>query len=72
MRPLRQPGTYQAFVQDLSKHSNALSKLYLLLILHLLGVAADELHRIVYYPNPFEFRSAFEGAGLIVEQQFAR
>lgn len=62
----REPGDYINFIGEVLKKSDALSKLYLLVILSLLGVSVDEIKNIVYRdPNSIAFRESFLNADLL-------
>jgi hypothetical protein len=65
----RESGEYEAFLTGILNNSEALSKLYLLVILNLLGVESDELKRIMYMdPGSSSFKFSFQQAGLIPEE----
>ncbi|WP_131183918.1 HEPN domain-containing protein [Stutzerimonas kirkiae] len=67
----REPGGYSNFINDLVSRSEALSKLYLLLILSLLGISSEEIEFIIYRnPASFEFSEAFRQAGLLPERYY--
>lgn len=64
----RETGDYKRFIGEIINRSDALSKLYLLLIISLLGVESDEIKRIIYHdPSSNSFRVSFMNAGLIPE-----
>ncbi len=65
----REPGEYETFLTGILTNSEALSKLYLLVILRILGVHDDEFKRIMYRdPGSSIFKLSFEQAGLIPEE----
>ncbi|WP_223481049.1 MULTISPECIES: HEPN domain-containing protein [unclassified Pseudomonas] len=65
----REPGEYEAFLTGILNNSEALSKLYLLVILSLLGVGGDEFERIMYMDiGSNSFKVSFRQAGLIPEE----
>ncbi|MDT8907222.1 HEPN domain-containing protein [Pseudomonas prosekii] len=69
----RTPGDYEKFISGVFKNSDALSKLYLLVILNLLGVSATELKRIIYTdPNSSSFKLPFQEAGLIPDEDIQK
>ena len=64
----RMPGEYETFLTGVLSSSDALSKLYLLVILRILGVGVDEIERIMYRdPGSSAFKLSFQEAGLLPE-----
>ncbi|MBR7197557.1 HEPN domain-containing protein [Pseudomonas sp. 14A] len=64
----RMPGEYETFLAGILSNSEALSKLYLLVILRILGVSVDEIKRIMYRdPGSSVFKLSFVQAGLLPE-----
>lgn len=62
----REAGDYDRFITGVIKNSDALSKLYLLLIINLLGVDEAELRNIVYRdPGSIVFKESFIKADLL-------
>ncbi|WP_122440174.1 HEPN domain-containing protein [Pseudomonas viridiflava] len=62
----RKSGDYESFISGVMKNSDALSKLYLLLIVNLLGVEAEELKNIVCRdPGSIAFKESFIKADLL-------
>jgi hypothetical protein len=62
----REVGDYERFITGVIKNSDALSKLYLLLIINLLGVDEAELRNIVYRdPGSIVFKESFIKADLL-------
>jgi hypothetical protein len=68
----RKPGDYEEFIQELVVKSNALSKLYLLLILSLLGIDESEIRHIIHQGiGSHVFTEAFSSAGLFPSPDIA-
>lgn len=62
----RKSGDYESFISGVMKNSDALSKLYLLLIVKLLGVEAEELKNIACRdPGSIAFKESFIKADLL-------
>jgi len=69
----RTPGDYEKFISGVFKNSDALSKLYLLVILNLIGVSTSEVKRIIYMdPNSSSFKLPFQEAGLIPDEDIQK
>lgn len=64
----RTQGDYQKFISRVSNNIEALSNMYLLLILNLIGISSQSLRRLIYqHPNAMMFLASFRRAELIEE-----